>query len=136
MDKARLANFVTMFSGDKSCNCCSCLNSSWLQGWESVDTAEWQSFDLSQHLDADQYLTEISIVVRGTGSGASGFRMLDLRILGTAIDNPTDTIYVSAVRRPHVVLRAQHVDGCRKEVLKDARLYGLRSSVGRSQPHC
>ncbi|CAN0552381.1 unnamed protein product, partial [Ectocarpus sp. 12 AP-2014] len=28
-----------------------------IAGFESVDTADWQSFDLSQHLDADQFLT-------------------------------------------------------------------------------
>eukprot|EP00752_Nemacystus_decipiens_P007213 g6456.t1 len=67
-----------------------------IPGWESADTAEWQTFDLSQHLDADEYLTEINIIIRGTGSGAPGFKMLDLRVLGTAIDNPTDTIYVGS----------------------------------------
>lgn len=66
-----------------------------VQGWESADTAEWQSFDLSQHLEADEYLTEINIIIRGTGSGVPGFKMLDLRVLGTAIDNPTGTLYVS-----------------------------------------
>lgn len=67
----------------------------WLQGWESVDTAEWQTFDLSEHLGADEYLTEINIVMKGTGSGAPGFNMLDMRVLGTSIDNPTDTLHVS-----------------------------------------
>lgn len=58
----------------------------------SDGTAEWNSFDLSSY---DQYLTEIEIVMRGT-DGAPGFSMMDLRVLGTATDNPTDTIYVSA----------------------------------------
>lgn len=99
-----------MYSGDTHGNILVwCLNSCWLQGWESADTAEWQSFDLSQHLDADQYLTEIDIVIRGTGSGEPGFKMLDLRVLGTAIDNPTDTVYVSQPTTAHgVVLHAQH----------------------------
>lgn len=65
-----------------------------VQGLESVDTAEWQSFDLSQHLDPDQYLTEIDIVVKGTGSGAPGFKMLDFRAVGTIVDNPTGVYHV------------------------------------------
>ncbi|CAM9345379.1 unnamed protein product [Hapterophycus canaliculatus] len=67
-----------------------------IQGFESADTADWQSFDLSQYLDADEYLTEIDIVIKGSSSGTPGFKMLDLRVLGTAIDNPTDTVYVSS----------------------------------------
>ncbi|CAM9688722.1 unnamed protein product [Scytosiphon promiscuus] len=67
-----------------------------IEGFESADTAEWQSFDLSQYLDADEYLTEINIVVKGTGSGAPGFKMLDLRVLGTVIDNPTGTLFVGS----------------------------------------
>lgn len=50
---------------------------------------------MSQYLEADEYLTEIDIVIKGTGSGAPGFHMLDFRVLGTVIDNPTDTVYVS-----------------------------------------
>ncbi|CAM9160508.1 unnamed protein product [Ectocarpus sp. 4 AP-2014] len=67
-----------------------------ITGFESADTADWQSFDLSQHLDADQFLTEINVVVQGTGSGAPGFAMLDFRVMGTAIDNPTNTVYVGS----------------------------------------
>lgn len=65
-----------------------------MQGLESVDTAEWQSFDLSQYIDPDQYLTEIDIVIKGTGSGAPGFKMLDLRVKGTIMDNPTNILHV------------------------------------------
>lgn len=64
------------------------------QGLESVDSAEWQSFDLSQYAAPDQYLTEINVVIKGTGSGAPGFRMLDLRVLGTVIGNPTGVLHV------------------------------------------
>lgn len=65
-----------------------------MQGLESADTAEWQSFDLSQHVDPGQYLTEIDIIIKGTGSGAPGFKMLDLRVVGTIIDNPTGVLHV------------------------------------------
>lgn len=62
---------------------------------ESTDTAGWQSFDLEPHLDADQYVTEISIIIMGTGSGAPGFKLSNARFIGTTIDNPSDTYYVS-----------------------------------------
>lgn len=65
------------------------------QSLESENTAGWQSFDLESHLAADQYVTEISVVMKGTGSGASGFKMLDARFIGVPIDNPTDNFYVS-----------------------------------------
>lgn len=66
------------------------------QGLESVDSAEFQSFDLTSY--TGQYATSIGIIMQGTGSGAPGFKMLDGRVLGTQIDNPTDTFFVSARR--------------------------------------
>lgn len=65
------------------------------QTLESEDTVGWQSFDLESHLDTDQYVTDISVVMKGTGSGAPGFKVLDARFIGAPIDNPTDTFYVS-----------------------------------------
>lgn len=65
-----------------------------MQGLESDGTAAWNSFDLSSYLAADQYLTDIEIVIKGT-DGAPGFSMIDLRVLGAVTDNPTDTVYVS-----------------------------------------
>ncbi|CAN0221506.1 unnamed protein product [Pylaiella littoralis] len=63
---------------------------------EIIDgTAAWNSFDLSSYLAADQYLTEIEIVIKGT-DGAPGFSMIDLRVLGAVTDNPTDTVYVGS----------------------------------------
>ena len=60
---------------------------------ESVDTTEWQTFEVE--LDDDQTVTEVHLVMKGTGSGASGFYLLDARFMGTSVDNPTDTFYVS-----------------------------------------
>eukprot|EP00903_Cladosiphon_okamuranus_P018634 g17151.t1 len=67
-----------------------------IEGLESVDTAEWQSFDLSQYVDPGQYLTEIDLIIKGTGSGAPGFKMLDFRVKGTIIDNPTGVLHVGS----------------------------------------
>eukprot|EP00752_Nemacystus_decipiens_P014962 g13321.t1 len=67
-----------------------------IEGLESADSAEWQSFDLSQHVSPDQYLTEIDVIIKGTGSGAPGFKMLDFRVVGTIIDNPTDVLHVGS----------------------------------------
>ena len=61
---------------------------------ESVDSAEWQSFDVSQFVDPDQYLAQIDVLPTGTGSGVEEFQMLDLRVVGTIIDNPTDVLHV------------------------------------------
>ncbi|CAM9195943.1 unnamed protein product, partial [Hapterophycus canaliculatus] len=61
---------------------------------ESTDAEGWQSFDLTSY--ADQYVTSIGIEMKGTGSGAPGFKLLDARILGIQIDNPTDTLYVGS----------------------------------------
>lgn len=61
---------------------------------ESSDIAGWQSFDLDGVLDSDQYLTKIKLTMKGTGSGAPGFRLLDARFIGTPIDNPTDSFNV------------------------------------------
>ncbi|CAM9952012.1 unnamed protein product [Ascophyllum nodosum] len=63
-----------------------------ITGLESEDTAGWQTFDLQ--LDADQTVTEVSLVIRGTGSGASGFHLQNAGFMGTRVDNPTDTFYV------------------------------------------
>lgn len=63
------------------------------QDLESEDVAGWQSFDLTSH--ATELVTGITIVVKGRGSGAPGFAMLDANIMGTHTDNPTDTVYVS-----------------------------------------
>lgn len=63
-----------------------------MQDLTSDGTAEWNSFDLS---DYGQYLTEIDIVIRGTEGETPGFSMMDFRVLGTVVENPTDTIYVS-----------------------------------------
>ena len=40
-------------------------------------------------------MTTVKIVMQGTGSGAPGFKLLDSRIIGTAIDNPTGILHVS-----------------------------------------
>lgn len=64
-----------------------------MQDLTSDGTAEWNSFDLSGY---GQYLTEIEIVIRGTEGTTPGFSMMDFRVLGDDIENPTDTIYVSA----------------------------------------
>lgn len=40
-------------------------------------------------------MTFISLVIKGTGSGTPGFKLLDARFMGTPIDNPSDTFYVS-----------------------------------------
>ncbi|CAM9126140.1 unnamed protein product [Scytosiphon promiscuus] len=61
---------------------------------ESTDAAGWQSFDLTSN--ADEYVTSIGIVMKGTGSGAPGFKLLDGRFLGTKVDNPTDTFVVGS----------------------------------------
>lgn len=63
------------------------------QDLESTDMTGWQSFDLTSI--SDQEVTAVEIVVRGTGSGAPGFALLDARVIGTPADNPTDTFYVS-----------------------------------------
>lgn len=64
------------------------------QDWESADVAGWQFFDLEPHLDAEQYVTLVNLVIRGTGSGAPGFDMVDARIVGTPIENPSENFYV------------------------------------------
>ncbi|CAM9160433.1 unnamed protein product [Ectocarpus sp. 4 AP-2014] len=65
-----------------------------ITGLESTDTAGFQSFDLTGF--ADQYVTSIGIEMKGTGSGAPGFAMLDALVLGTKIDNPSDTFHVGS----------------------------------------
>lgn len=52
----------------------------------------WQSFDIAGDAVA---ATVVEIVMKGTGSGAPGFKLLDARVMGDIVDNPTDTIYVS-----------------------------------------
>ncbi|CAM9648998.1 unnamed protein product [Ascophyllum nodosum] len=65
-----------------------------IENLESADAEGWQSFDVSQYLNADQYVTVISLVMRGTGSGAPGFYLLDARFIGVAEKNPTNQFYV------------------------------------------
>ena len=62
------------------------------QDLESQDVAGWQSFDLTGY--ATQLVTGLGIEIRGRGSGAPGFALLDANIMGTKADNPTDTVYV------------------------------------------
>lgn len=64
------------------------------QGLESANTPHWQSFDISAEC-GDQYVTMINIVMKGTGSGADGWSVLDARIIGTPIENPSDVYNVS-----------------------------------------
>lgn len=64
-----------------------------------MDVEGWQSFDIGSSLEEGAYLTRIVIVIKGTGSGAPGFKLSDARFLGTSIDNPTDTLYVSGAQR-------------------------------------
>eukprot|EP00752_Nemacystus_decipiens_P014961 g13320.t1 len=61
---------------------------------ESENVAGWQSFDLTG--DATQLVTSIGIEIKGRGSGAPGFAMLDANIMGTQTENPTDTVYVGS----------------------------------------
>ncbi|CAM9878861.1 unnamed protein product [Ectocarpus sp. 12 AP-2014] len=62
-------------------------------GFESVDSEGWQRFELGT---IDDPATEIAIVMKGTGSGAPGFKLANARFFGTAIDNPSDTFYVGS----------------------------------------
>ncbi|CAM9987865.1 unnamed protein product, partial [Hapterophycus canaliculatus] len=64
------------------------------QGLSSVDAEGWQSFDIGTFMDDGAYLAQVSIVMKGTGSGAPGFKLSNARFLGIRIDNPTDTFYV------------------------------------------
>eukprot|EP00752_Nemacystus_decipiens_P013409 g11873.t1 len=67
-----------------------------ITGIESEDVDGWQSFDLSSA--ADQYVTTVKIVMQGTRSGAPGFKLLDSRVMGTTIDNPTGVLHVGSTR--------------------------------------
>lgn len=60
---------------------------------ESANVEGWQSFDLTSY--ATDLVTSVIITVKGTGSGGDGFKLLDAKFLGTQVDNPTDTFYVS-----------------------------------------
>ncbi len=66
------------------------------QGLESADQEGWQSFDLTSY--ADQPVSSIGIVVRGTGSGAPGFELLDGNFLGQEVEVYSDTVTVSVPR--------------------------------------
>ena len=67
------------------------------QDLESVDQEGWQSFDLTSY--ADQTVSSIAIVIKGTGSGAPGFKILDANFLGEEVIVPSDgTISVSSPR--------------------------------------
>ncbi|CAM9933566.1 unnamed protein product [Pylaiella littoralis] len=63
---------------------------------ESADVAGLQSFDLTSYVT--DLVTSVTITMRGTGSGADGFKLLDARFLGTQVDNPSDTFYVGTTR--------------------------------------
>ncbi|CAN0221443.1 unnamed protein product [Pylaiella littoralis] len=69
-----------------------------LTGFESANVEGWQSFALAELVDDDSYVTEITIVIQGTGSGDPGFKLLNARFMGTAIDNPSDIFYVGSTR--------------------------------------
>ena len=62
------------------------------QDLESVDQEGWQSFDLTSY--ADQTVSSIHVVIKGTGSGTPGFTLLDAKFLGEEVIVPTDTFYV------------------------------------------
>ncbi|CAM9695160.1 unnamed protein product [Ectocarpus sp. 6 AP-2014] len=62
-------------------------------GLESVDSEGWQRFELGT---IDDPVTEVTIIMKGTGSGAPGFKLANARFLGTAIDNPSNTFYVGS----------------------------------------
>lgn len=61
------------------------------QSLESENKEGWQAFDLT---GIDQYVALISIVIKGTGSGSPGFKMLNAKIIGNPIENPTGIFYV------------------------------------------
>eukprot|EP00903_Cladosiphon_okamuranus_P020463 g18782.t1 len=61
---------------------------------ESENVAGWQSFDLTDY--STQFVTGMSIVMKGRGSGAPGFALLDANIMGTQTEDPTDTVYVGS----------------------------------------
>ena len=58
-----------------------------------MDQEGWQSFDLTGY--DGEFAVEVSITIKGTGSGSPGFQLLDARFIGEPIDNPTDNLYVS-----------------------------------------
>ncbi len=64
------------------------------QDLESADQEGWQSFDLTGY--ATETVTRIALVLKGTGSGAPGFTLLDANFMGEAVVVPKDTFYVSA----------------------------------------
>lgn len=57
------------------------------QGLLSVDQEDFQTFTLD--LPAGYVVQEIEIVMKGTAGGDLSFFLLDARILGAAVDNPT-----------------------------------------------
>lgn len=57
----------------------------------------WQSFDIAGGAGSEYIATSVEIVMKGTGSGEPGFKLLDARVIGDVADNPTDTFYVSRV---------------------------------------
>lgn len=66
-----------------------------VQDFESADVAGWQSFDFESVL-GDRYITMVNLIMKGTGSGAPGFSMLDARVIGTPIANPSGIYYVGS----------------------------------------
>ena len=85
-----------------------------LQALESEDTADWQTFEIN--LDSDQTVTEVRLTIKGTGSGASGFHLIDARFMGTVAENPTDNYYVRVAsfeketRRINLARRHNRID--------------------------
>ena len=72
-----------------------CMSCDSTQDLESADQEGWQSFDLTSF--ADQPSDLIRIVIKGTGSGAPGFEILDANFLGEEFAVPADdTITVSS----------------------------------------
>lgn len=97
------------------------------EDFESAEVEGWQSFALAGLVDADTYVTEITIVMRGTGSGVPGFKLSNARVMGTPIDNPSDTSYVSNLFRGGVFFvvekdAVRYVGGyTNRRVLRDRR---------------
>lgn len=64
-----------------------------MQGRSDPTKAGYQTWAFETTEDA--YVDLVSILMLGTEGGGGGFKMLDARILGTPVDNPTDEYSVS-----------------------------------------
>lgn len=69
-----------------------------ITGLESADAAGWQTFELGQLVPPGQSVTDVDLVMQGTGSGADGFRLLDARFVGTPVEPPNDSRTVGSTR--------------------------------------